>query len=267
MSADLKRGDAVVYNGHLYYFQPNGSSCFLYEKLEDVGKKEKKVFSPSKAKVQRATLQQVQDSSRGQEAFVSGTPRKEEKNTPVRQTAPETPDDGQLSSAGRDDRESKPKTGAGQPRTLFPEVNNNGSGQIRLLNCQRLGNVSVHQDLRFLDGAVDCSLLTPAYESKVKKVAHDALAKSGWSGKRHANTTSQYAYELFFKDYPAGISHMDIAKDILRAYQREFRDYKPQGGRPDPQLWPQLIFELQLTISADREVVNFAFEIPMFEKE
>ena len=54
MEEPLKRGDLVEYEGKLYYFQPNGNSCFLYERLEDVGNKEKKVRSPAKKSVRRA---------------------------------------------------------------------------------------------------------------------------------------------------------------------------------------------------------------------
>ena len=158
----------------------------------------------------------------------------------------------------------------GQPRALFQdEAAGTGQqlpGQVRLLRSQPVGSVSVHQDLRFLDDEVGQSLLEPRFESKVKKVAHDALAMTGWQDKRVANITGNYAYEMFTKDYPAGTPTMDIATEILQAYQEEFRVYKPQGGRPRPELWQRLVFELHLTISANHQTVNFAFEVPVFEQ-
>lgn len=51
MSTTLRRGDLVEYNGKPYYFQPNGGSCYLYEKPEHVGNTSRKVASPSKASV------------------------------------------------------------------------------------------------------------------------------------------------------------------------------------------------------------------------
>jgi len=38
MSDSFKRGDLVVYHGHIYYFQPNGRSCHLYDHRADIGK-------------------------------------------------------------------------------------------------------------------------------------------------------------------------------------------------------------------------------------
>jgi len=46
----LTRGCMVTYEGTghttVYYFQPNGNSCYLYENKEDVGDKQKAVFTP-----------------------------------------------------------------------------------------------------------------------------------------------------------------------------------------------------------------------------
>lgn len=53
---ELKRGDLVEYEGKHYYFQPNGTSCYLYERLEDVGNKDKKVRSPAKKSVRKAAV-------------------------------------------------------------------------------------------------------------------------------------------------------------------------------------------------------------------
>ena len=37
-SFEPERGDLVVYHGHIYYFQPNGRSCHLYDHRADIGK-------------------------------------------------------------------------------------------------------------------------------------------------------------------------------------------------------------------------------------
>ena len=47
------REDQKEYLGNLYYFQPNGTSCFLYANKEDVGDKTKKVHSPLKKSVKK----------------------------------------------------------------------------------------------------------------------------------------------------------------------------------------------------------------------
>lgn len=49
----LVRGDKVEYNMKVYYFQPNGNSCYLYEKEEDIGDKLKRVCSPQKIRVKK----------------------------------------------------------------------------------------------------------------------------------------------------------------------------------------------------------------------
>jgi hypothetical protein len=40
--------DQVEFRGVIYYFQPNGSSCYLYEKKEHIYDASKVVCSPSK---------------------------------------------------------------------------------------------------------------------------------------------------------------------------------------------------------------------------
>ena len=59
MSQALKLGDPVVYEGRVNYFQPNGSSCYLYDRPEDVGDKSKKRGSPSKTSVRKARPEEL----------------------------------------------------------------------------------------------------------------------------------------------------------------------------------------------------------------
>lgn len=51
----MKRGDLVKYKDGIYYFQPNGNTCYLYKNLEDVGNISKKVFAPVKNSVTKIT--------------------------------------------------------------------------------------------------------------------------------------------------------------------------------------------------------------------
>ncbi|XWV25658.1 putative ORFan [Tupanvirus deep ocean] len=50
-SCQILRGDRVIYKDVVYYYQPNGKSCFLYEKYDDIGKISKKIYSPLKSSV------------------------------------------------------------------------------------------------------------------------------------------------------------------------------------------------------------------------
>lgn len=52
-SAEPVRGDLVSYEGNYYFFQPNGSSCYLYKRACDVGEKHLAEYSPTKAKVRK----------------------------------------------------------------------------------------------------------------------------------------------------------------------------------------------------------------------
>lgn len=45
------RGDIVQYAGKAYYFQPNGSTCYLYNHKEDIGKTELAVHTVARWKV------------------------------------------------------------------------------------------------------------------------------------------------------------------------------------------------------------------------
>jgi hypothetical protein len=53
--AGPRRGELVVYNGVLYFFQPNGTSCYLYVASEEVGKRELALHSPNMKSVRKAT--------------------------------------------------------------------------------------------------------------------------------------------------------------------------------------------------------------------
>src|SRR5271155_261854 len=46
MEAKPKRGDLVYYCGTHFYFQPNGNTCFLFDKREHVGKTYMAAFTP-----------------------------------------------------------------------------------------------------------------------------------------------------------------------------------------------------------------------------
>lgn len=50
-TSSLVRGDQVYYKGKIYWFQPNGSSCYLYENEVDIGYPSRKVFAPRKTSV------------------------------------------------------------------------------------------------------------------------------------------------------------------------------------------------------------------------
>jgi hypothetical protein len=53
--AGPRRGELVVYNGVLYFFQPNGTSCYLYVASDEVGKRELALYSPNMKSVRKAT--------------------------------------------------------------------------------------------------------------------------------------------------------------------------------------------------------------------
>ncbi len=42
----VSTGDRVKYGQEIYYFQPHGSSCYLYRRKEDVSQTAKALFSP-----------------------------------------------------------------------------------------------------------------------------------------------------------------------------------------------------------------------------
>jgi hypothetical protein len=54
--AGPRRGELVVYNGVLYFFQPNGTSCYLYGKLDEVGKRELALHAPNMKSVRKPTV-------------------------------------------------------------------------------------------------------------------------------------------------------------------------------------------------------------------
>jgi hypothetical protein len=57
--ATIKRGDRVRYGSRIYYFQPNGTSCYLYLAKEDVGTLKAAVFAPRREKVTPLTLDEI----------------------------------------------------------------------------------------------------------------------------------------------------------------------------------------------------------------
>jgi hypothetical protein len=50
-----RKGDLVVHENSLYFFQPNGTSCYLYLKLENVGKSRLADKTASISSVEKAT--------------------------------------------------------------------------------------------------------------------------------------------------------------------------------------------------------------------
>jgi hypothetical protein len=48
-----KYGDVVLYRGQPYYFTPNGSSCYLYERREQVGITDRALWCPSRKCIEK----------------------------------------------------------------------------------------------------------------------------------------------------------------------------------------------------------------------
>lgn len=61
VSVGCFRGGLVIYRGHVYYFQPNGNSCHLYDRLEDVGHRVRAAHSTSQKVVQEPTDEDIQN--------------------------------------------------------------------------------------------------------------------------------------------------------------------------------------------------------------
>lgn len=51
MAHGPRQGDLVWYAGCSLYFQPNGTSCYLYAHESDVGRTERAVFMPARTSV------------------------------------------------------------------------------------------------------------------------------------------------------------------------------------------------------------------------
>jgi hypothetical protein len=49
------RGDLVLFMNDVLYFQPNGSSCFLYKRRQDIGRRELAVYSPARSCIRKPT--------------------------------------------------------------------------------------------------------------------------------------------------------------------------------------------------------------------
>ena len=56
---DPKRGQLVSYIGNIYYFQYNGSSCYLYEKQHSIGITHAAAWCPSRKSLVQPTAQDV----------------------------------------------------------------------------------------------------------------------------------------------------------------------------------------------------------------
>lgn len=50
-----RRGDVVKWKDHYYFFQPNGTSCFLYRYQEEIGAKARAVAHPARHTVRKST--------------------------------------------------------------------------------------------------------------------------------------------------------------------------------------------------------------------
>ncbi len=55
----INRGSLVFYKGEMLCYQPNGSSCYLYENLEDVGTPAKSKYAPSRDAVRLPTINEM----------------------------------------------------------------------------------------------------------------------------------------------------------------------------------------------------------------
>lgn len=54
------RGRLASYRGSLYYFQPNGSSCYLYEFAEDFGERQRAAFTLAPWNLEEPTHEQLE---------------------------------------------------------------------------------------------------------------------------------------------------------------------------------------------------------------
>lgn len=50
-----RRGDVVKWKDHYYFFQPNGTSCFLYRYQEEIGAPERARGRPARNRVVKAS--------------------------------------------------------------------------------------------------------------------------------------------------------------------------------------------------------------------
>ena len=50
-----RRGDLVSFLNDVLYFQPNGSSCYLYKRRQDIGKTSLAKYSPARECIRKPT--------------------------------------------------------------------------------------------------------------------------------------------------------------------------------------------------------------------
>lgn len=56
----LKRGDVVKYDGQFYFFQPNGTSSYLYRYYEEIGSKGRAARRPPRWNVVKASPKEAE---------------------------------------------------------------------------------------------------------------------------------------------------------------------------------------------------------------
>ena len=55
----MSEGDIVKYRGKLYFFEPFGNSCFLYDKEDEIGRPYLKQFEVGLTQVYRPTQEEL----------------------------------------------------------------------------------------------------------------------------------------------------------------------------------------------------------------
>ena len=76
--AKIVRGDLVLYKGQVYYYQPNGSNCYLYKNKQDIGNTSKKSYAPQKTSVTKYKETKINPPK---QTFLSPYVKPEEPNT------------------------------------------------------------------------------------------------------------------------------------------------------------------------------------------
>ena len=56
----IARGEAVMYDDRLWFIQPNGLSCYLFEDRESVGNDAKRCYMVRLTSVRRATQEEIE---------------------------------------------------------------------------------------------------------------------------------------------------------------------------------------------------------------
>jgi len=52
-------GDLVSYKGGVFYFQPNGSSCYLYKNRDDIGNRDLAAYTPARRSIKKPTPAEI----------------------------------------------------------------------------------------------------------------------------------------------------------------------------------------------------------------